>query len=208
MDDGYRRKWILVVPARELPAGLPLDANARVPHVLKNRTCAEMRTTLLSAPELFQTFNGGIICTAESLEVRQIGNTQQVILTFDRGRGQGIVNGGHTYATLLQITQGSTEHSDGRDLPTVLTSDLEKGEHALTEVVQDFDRLHERINFAKDRAMVQIEIVVPVDNSELLAGIARARNLSQSVEATALMNLEGRFDMMKQALADSFGADF
>src|SRR4051794_32733534 len=78
LDDGVHRKWVLVVAARDLPRDLPLDANARVPNVIKNPTCKEMRETLLTRPELFQIFNGGMVCTATSVDVRQDGSEQWV----------------------------------------------------------------------------------------------------------------------------------
>jgi len=43
LDDGRFRKWIFVIKASDLPLRLPLDANARMPNILKNSTCAEMR---------------------------------------------------------------------------------------------------------------------------------------------------------------------
>src|SRR5437588_2022693 len=78
LDDGIHKKWVLVVAARDLPRDLPLDANARVPNVIKNATCSEMRETLLTHPELFQIFNGGMVCTSSAVEVRQEGSEQYV----------------------------------------------------------------------------------------------------------------------------------
>src|SRR5204863_4560595 len=98
-DDGHRRKWVFVVAAKDLPGDLPLDANARVPNVVKNPTCSEMRETLLTRPELFQVFNGGIVCTATAVDVSQEGNEQYVDASFDHEQLQGVVNGGHTYGT-------------------------------------------------------------------------------------------------------------
>src|SRR3954447_13997031 len=83
LDDGHRRKWVLVVAAKDLPRDLPLDANARVPNVVKNPTCTEMRETLLTRPELFQILNGGIICTATTVDVQQEGKEQWVQVGFD-----------------------------------------------------------------------------------------------------------------------------
>src|SRR6266478_5580217 len=73
LDDGRFRKWIFVVKASDLPLRLPLDANARMPNILKNATCAEMRETLLFHPELFQILNGGTICTGSAAEVSEEG---------------------------------------------------------------------------------------------------------------------------------------
>ena len=97
LDDGKRHKWVLVVRLQDLPATFPLDANARVPNVLKNKTCSEMRATLLTQPEMFQVFNGGVVCTAQDLRVRQVENAMFADVEFDASGGQGIVNGGHSY---------------------------------------------------------------------------------------------------------------
>ena len=59
--------------------------------------------------------------------------------------------------------------------------------------------------------MVQIELVAPIAEPDLLAQIARARNLSQSVDQTALQNLAGKYDLMKQVLGEApapFGQHF
>jgi hypothetical protein len=103
LDDGIHRKWVLVVAARDLPRDLPLDANARIPNVIKNQTCKEMRETLLTRPELFQIFNGGMVCTATAVDVKQDGNEQWVDIAFDQDQLQGVVNGGHTYGCLLHV---------------------------------------------------------------------------------------------------------
>src|SRR5262249_24920134 len=159
------------------------------PNVIKNRHCTELRETLLTMPELFQVFNGGIVCTASGLDIKQEGNEQFVEVVFDDEAQQGIVNGGHTYATLLNVLHGSTVYSDGRELKDVLTHDAKNGSKLLAELVFDEDALRERVARARDTAQVQMELVAPVGDGELLAQIARARNLSQSVEATALANL-------------------
>lgn len=203
LDDGTRKKWVVVAAARDLPSNLPLDANARVPNVLKNPTCAEMRSTLLTKPEYFQVFNGGIVCTATTVESKQDGNDHYVEVVFDSESEQGIVNGGHTYATLLNFLHGVTTYSDGLDLKSVLTRDARSGGPELTDVVLNDEKLLERVSRAREVAQVQLEFVAPVGDSELLAAIARARNLSQSVEATALANLAGRFDLMKEVLAQA-----
>lgn len=213
LDDGERKKWVLVVAARDLPVNLPLDANARVPNVIKNRTCEELRETLLLAPELFQIFNGGIVCTATSVEVKQEGTDHVVEVHFDADAEQGIVNGGHSYATLLHVLHDDTTYSEGKDLRSVLARDVKAGLRAtmaaadvvpsaeLTDLVLAPDKLAERVARARERAQVQVEIVAPVADSELLVQIARARNLSQSVEATAFANLAGKFDPMKEVLS-------
>ncbi len=203
LDDGKYRKWILVVRASDLPLRLPLDANARMPNILKNPTCAEMRETLLCHPELFQILNGGTICTGSAAEITEVGGEKFVELAFNPEAAQGIVNGGHTYATLLHFLQGDTSFAGGNDLKEVLVQDAKKGNARLFEFINDEARLNERIAIAREQAHVQLEFVMPVNDSEELEIIARARNLSQSVEATALANLAGRFDLMKEVLRGS-----
>jgi hypothetical protein len=78
-------------------------------------------------------------------------------------------------------------------------------------LVEDEEKLAERIAKARDRAFVQLELVAPVAEPELLAQIARARNLSQSVDQTALQNLAGKYDLMKCVLGEAsapFGQSF
>jgi hypothetical protein len=210
LDDGERKKWLVVAAARDLPLGLPLDANARLPNVIRNRTCAEQRETLLKTPEMFQLFNSGIVCTATSVDLKQEGNEHWVDVAFDEDGQQGIVNGGHTYATLLHVLHDKTEYSDGKDLKAVLVKDAAHGSADLAQVVLDDDELARRVARAREKAQVQIEFIAPVPDLELLAKIAIARNLSQSVEATAIQNLAGRFDLMKDVLAKAprpFGDD-
>jgi hypothetical protein len=202
LDDGARKKWVVVAAAKDLPANLPLDANARVPNVRKNATCAEMRETLLKVPELFQVFNGGIVCTASSVEVKQEGNEHVIEVVFDSDAEQGIVNGGHSYATLLHVLHDSTAYSEGMDLKTILAHDARRGGPELADLLND-EKLADCVARARERAQVQIEFVAPVFDSEMLAQIARARNLSQGVEATALANLAGKFDLMKEILSQA-----
>src|SRR5262245_16557206 len=211
LDDGERRKWVVVVAARDLPVNLPLDANARVPNVVKNTHCADMRETLLTTPGLFTVLNSGIVCTATSVEIKQEGNDHSIEVTFDEDAAQGIGNGGHTYAELLHALHDQTTYSQGKDLRTVLTQDARDGSPELLELALKEDKLAERVARARERAQVQIEFVAPVKDAELLTQIAKARNLQQSVEATAFQNLAGKFDLMKEVLAAApspFGPPF
>jgi hypothetical protein len=208
LDDGKRRKWVLVVRLQDLPSTFPLDANARVPNVLKNKTCSEMRATLLTQPDLFQVFNGGVVCTAESLEVKQIEGSMHAEIAFDSRGLQGIVNGGHSYAAALHVGHGVTSYSDGKDLAAVLADDTRKGFGEVRNLVENAQLLTERISKARQDACIQIEVVAPVPNAELLEQIARARNLSQSVEETDLARLAGKLDHMKKVLGAAFGPVF
>jgi AIPR protein len=212
LDDGTHRKWVLVVAARDLPRDLPLDANARLPNVIKNPTCSEMRETLLTRPELFQIFNGGMVCTATSVDVRQEGSEQWVDVCFDQDQLQGVVNGGHTYGTLLHVIHDNPIYAEGLPLKTVLAKkDKVADNPELAPLIEDDEKLADRISKARECAMVQLELVAPVPDSDLLADIARARNLSQSVDQTALQNLAGKYDLMKKVLGEApapFGNQF
>jgi hypothetical protein len=211
-DDGKCRKWVLVVSARDLPRDLPLDANARVPNVIKNPTCGEMRETLLSRPELFQILNGGVVCTATAVDVKQEGNEQWVDVAFDQDQLQGIVNGGHTYGTLMHVVHDNPNYAEGMSLKVVLAKKDKAAEDPnLAPLLEDDEKLADRIARARERAMVQVEFVAPVSDPDLLHDIARARNLSQSVDQTALQNLAGKYESMKQVLgtaAAPFGPAF
>jgi hypothetical protein len=199
-DDGSRQKWVLVVPARDLPRDLPLDANARVPNVIKNPTCGEMRETLLTRPELFQILNGGVVCTATSVTVKQEGNEQWVDVAFDQDQLQGIVNGGHTYGTLLQVVHDHAIYAEGMALKAALKKDKAQDNTELALLLDDDETLADRIAKARERAVVQLELVAPISDPDLLHDIARARNLSQSVDQTALQNLAGKYELMKEVL--------
>jgi hypothetical protein len=210
-DDGTYHKWIVVVSARDLPRDLPLDANARVPNVLKNPTCGEMRATLLTRPELFQIFNGGIVCTATSVSVKQEGNEQWVELAFDQDQLQGVVNGGHTYGTLLHVVHDHPIYAENMSIRAVLKKDKVADNPGLAPLIEDDGKLAECIAKARDHAMVQLELVAPVSDPDLLHDIARARNLSQSVDQTALQNLAGKYEYMKKVLREApapFGPSF
>lgn len=211
-DDGNYQKWTVVVPARDLPRDFPLDANARVPNVIKNLTCREMRETLLTRPELFQILNGGIVCTATSVGVKQEGNEQWVEVAFDQDQMQGVVNGGHTYGTLLHVVHDHTLYAEGITLKAVLAKKDKASDNTdLAALLEDDEKLAERIARARERAMVQLELVAPVSDADLLHDIARARNLSQSVDQTAFQNLAGKYEHMKKVLGEApppFGPSF
>jgi hypothetical protein len=211
-DDGTYQKWVLVVAARDLPRDLPLDANARVPNVIKNPTCGEMRETLLTRPDVFQILNGGVICTATSVNVKQEGTEQWVDVAFDENQLQGVVNGGHTYGTALHVVHDHAIYAEGMTLKAVLTKkDKAANNVNLAPLLEDDDKLADRIARARERAMVQLELVAPVSDPELLHDIARARNLSQSVDQTALQNLAGKYELMKSVLGSApapFGTTF
>ena len=180
---------------------LPLEANARLPNVIRNKTCREMRKTLLTRPENFLLMNNGIICVASSFdEKRQDGSDHVVQVEFeDEG---GIVNGGHSYAQLINLLQGDDTYSQGKDLMALLEEDAEH-DPGVKEIVEDKKRLDVALARARDKAQVQMEVIVPVEDTALLLEISTARNRSMPVEETGFQNLAGRFDLMKDVLRNS-----
>jgi hypothetical protein len=210
-DNGDYQKWVIVALAHDLPRDLPLDANARVPNVIKNLTCREMRETLLTRPEMFQILNGGVVCTATSVTVSQEGKEQWVDVVFDEDHLQGVVNGGHTYGTLLHVVHDHPIYAEGMTLRGVLVKKDKAEKSQLASLLENDEKLADRIAKARERAMVQLELVAPVSDPDLLTEIARARNLSQSVDQTALQNLAGKYDLMKNVLGEAtppFGPAF
>jgi hypothetical protein len=206
-DDGTHKKLILTVLARNLPLDLPLEANARLPNILRNKTCREMRKTLLTKPENFHILNGGIICAASTNETRQEGSDHVVEVRF--GEPDGIVNGGHTYGQLVHLLLGDTSYSHEKDLAAVLASDAQEDED-IKALLEREGALEAAVARAREKAQVQVEIISPVDD-DFLVEISTARNRSMPVEETGFQNLAGRFEPMKQALEaspDPFGPHF
>lgn len=200
-DDGKHKKHIVTVYARHLPLDLPLEANARLPNVIRNKTCREMRKTLLLHPENFLLLNSGVVCTATTFEEkRQDGNDHVVQLNFDQSGG--IVNGGHSYAQLIHFILGDATYAQNKDLMVVLQEDAEH-DPEVKVIVEDPARLDAALNRAKEKVQVQIEVIVPVDESDLLVEISTARNRSMPVEETGFQHLAGRFDGMKRVLRDA-----
>lgn len=207
-DDGARKKFVLTAHARNLPLALPLEANARLPNIIRNKTCAEMRKTLLTKPENFPILNGGIVCTASSFEVKQEGNEHVVEIGFDEQGG--IVNGGHTYGQLVHLLLGDNSYSHDKDLEAVLALDADDDD-GIKDLLADSTRLAAAITRAREKAQVQVEVIFPVNDQDLVVEISTARNRSLPVEETGFQNLAGRFDPMKEVLrtaAAPFGPSF
>ena len=206
-DDGTRKKSILTVQARNLPMDLPLEANARLPNIIRNKTCREMRKTLLMKPENFHLLNGGIVCAASTNETRQEGSDHVVEVRF--GEQDGIVNGGHTYGQLVHFLLGDNSYSQDRDLATVIASDAEDDPEIAALIAKE-GALDAAISRAREKAQVQLEVISPVDE-DFLVEISTARNRSMPVDETGFQNLAGRFEPMKDTLraaAAPFGPSF
>ncbi len=92
-DQGIERH-ILFVPVRDVPLGLPLDPNARVPNIRRS-VYKEVRESLKQDDGMFHLKHKGITVIAKAVE-KKGDSTYNVTLR----NGQGVVDGGHTYTLI------------------------------------------------------------------------------------------------------------
>lgn len=100
-------RHLLTMRANEMPAGLPLDPNARTPNP-NRRVYREVRDSLFNRsagePNTFHLKNKGITLIAHSVD--KVGDNEYRV-TVRRGV-HGIVDGGHTY-TLISEALGDPD---------------------------------------------------------------------------------------------------
>src|SRR5262249_14666022 len=163
-------------------------------------------------PELFQIFNGGVVCTPTAGGGKKDGSEQWGDVALDQDQLQGVVHGGHNFGTPLHGIYDPPNLAEKTPPTTRFAKKDKVADHPeLAPLLEDEEKLADRIARARDRALVQLELVAPVSEPDLLAQIARARNLSQSVDQTALQNLAGKYDLMKRVLGEAlplFGPSF
>lgn len=100
-------RYILFVPVRSVPAGIPQDPDPRVPNI-NRQVYREVEESLMEEdgePGTFHLKHKGITIVAEKVESRD----GEHIVTIRKG--QGILDGAHTYALL-------NKHREDDDLPT------------------------------------------------------------------------------------------
>jgi AIPR protein len=104
------KNWVLWVRAGDLPVDLPLDPNARRPDT-STKTPQAIKTTLQENPEHFVRLNSGITIVARDASVDPT-KPPTVQLWLDSctpeeeeegKRGDGVLNGGHTYAVIKEV---------------------------------------------------------------------------------------------------------
>lgn len=168
--------WVLWVRADALPLDLPLDPNARHPDITK-ATPRAIAQTLLEAPEEFVKRNNGIVMVARQCIVKD--NRATLILNTitedeersDGRRGDGILNGGHTFAVLrAKISEADERESEG-------------------EAPSPDPR----------SAVVRVEVQTGLAEEDL-AEISRARNKSEPVAEFSLKNLGNAWQDIKRVL--------
>ncbi len=167
--------WILWVRAADLPTDLPLDPNARHPNIT-TPTPREIAKTLRVQPGEFVKRNNGICLVARSCHVKD--NIASLLLNVvfedeereDGRRGDGILNGGHTYAVLLAVlAEARSKSAVGADTPNPA------------------------------EAIVRVEVQTGLAEEDL-ADISRARNKSEPVKEFSLLDLGNTWQTMKAIL--------
>ena len=109
--------WILRGTAANLPKDFPLDPNARHPDTNKS-TPKAIAKTLTTAPAEFVKRNNGICMVARSCVVRDNVATLHLNVVSDDEeredgrRGDGILNGGHTYAVIRKVLSEAAPGDD------------------------------------------------------------------------------------------------
>src|SRR5690349_10733751 len=99
-------RYILFVPVRAIPGNIPLDPNARVPN-LNKRVYKQIEDSLLNKdcePNTFHLKHKGITLVAEKVESKIEGE-----FTVTIGDGQGVLDGGHTYALITGLLNQKKE---------------------------------------------------------------------------------------------------
>ena len=103
-------RHVMLVNARDVPKGLPMDPNARIPNVRK-RVYREVEKSLLNMdetePGTFHLKHKGVTMLAQTVEQNK-DNQNEYEIVFEPG--QGIVDGGHSYELIRR-------HIDAGDLP-------------------------------------------------------------------------------------------
>ena len=100
--DGENKYWTIYIPMSEVREKcFPLNANPRKPNTIGSNESTDivvrMRNTLTQYPEKFVRLNNGLTCVCSSLELDSENST----VSIEWGEGEGILNGGHTYLSIL-----------------------------------------------------------------------------------------------------------
>lgn len=113
---------LMLVNCRDLPADLPLEANARRPNTRK-MVYREVRDSLLDQtgePGTFHLKNKGIVIVADRVEPRR-GTNDEFMIHLDRTR-QGILDGGHTYQLIMECREDDELPEDQHVFVQIRTS--------------------------------------------------------------------------------------
>jgi hypothetical protein len=171
--------WILWVRASDLPTDLPLDPNARHPDT-SAATPKAIAETLRTAPAEFVKRNGGLTMVARSCRVKDnvatlhLNEVTEDEERDDGRRGDGILNGGHTYAVLKEVLTQYAADPGSADDDDESTPDPRS-------------------------AVVRVEVQTGLAEHQL-PDISRARNKSTPVAEFSLKNLGNAWQAIKKVI--------
>lgn len=169
-----RKNWLLRVPVTQWYTEFPAKINARVPNPNTGPT-KSMRTTLNNnagyEPNFFYTLNQGISLLCSRIEV------------IDEFRTEDQCH----YSVILEFN-----NLDETGMPN--------GKHTNTALETEMSQIITKINNGEDIDQ-HVKVLVEVGHSKrTIAQIAKAWNFNIQVSAESIINLEGKFDWLKQIL--------
>ena len=186
------KRHIFVVPIKNLPTGLPTDANARTQNT-RTRVAQKIKDSLFNRecePSTFHLKNNGITIIAERVQRYKDDDDRYRVEILD---DQGIIDGGHTYKIITDSLEDeelpdnqfvNVEVLTGIDLDWI--PDIAGGRNTTVQVApMSLDNLGGRFQWMKD------EIV-----GESYAGeIAWSENADGEFDARDLIALLSLFDV-------------
>lgn len=164
---------IFYVPIPLLPSDLPTDPNPRNPNTTKSiwkniRKNLYNEDTPSGLKNVFHLMNKGISISAESCTLVETKNAGEIWnITF--GKGDGIMDGGHTYSLLSAEKENLTDVIPGDD-GNIIQNDLDQ--------------------------YVKVLVYTGLDESMRIA-MAEGLNTAVQVQDYSLEHLRGEFDWIK-----------
>lgn len=152
------RRYVFVVPVKDLPKGLPTDANARS-QKLNTRVAREIKESLFNIDCEAGTFhlkNNGITILAAKVE-RSSKNDHRYRVEIEEG--QGIVDGAHTYKIIVESQKDNEGPPDDQyvsiDILTGIESDwiadISGGRNTTVQVARmSIENLKHRFDWMKE----------------------------------------------------------
>jgi len=166
-------------PVFSLPAGLSMKTNPRERN-LKKPAAKGIRAGLLASgyePGTFHVLNRGILISADAVSFDNQAST--LTLEMPDPTKHGVVDGGHTYEVIHKVRSELEGVSDPEDKANL--ADLLSRQYVLLEIItgvgDDIDK------------------------------VARARNTSVQVTEITIAHLQGKLQLIKDAIADQPYAD-
>lgn len=225
--------WILWIRVKDLPLDFPLDPNARYPDISKKIPRA-IENTLTTEPEEFLRRNSGLCLVARSCEIATGGHAATLSMlgtrenedTDEVKHGDGVINGGHTYAVIRSVmhareelgisgmSNGATGTGGGVSKtastePVAVSAAtaatavpngkvIDVAETPVQSVVVSSGPV---LTDPTEIAVIRVEVQTGVREDDL-ADISRARNSAVPVQEISLRNLGNAWAPIKHILRD------